>query len=140
MRFTSAIRYSSWARASVCLSMRATSISSCATANARLRNRTRTMAALGDIVEQALAVHQTGQLEEAQRLYLSVLVEQPNNFDALHLLGVLKYQRGELAESLRLIEAALALEPNAPRALSNRALVLGTLGRTTEALASYERA
>src|SRR5579863_7042181 len=44
--------------------------------------------------QQALALHQNGQLEKAQALYLQILRGQPKQFECLHLLGVIAFQTG----------------------------------------------
>ncbi|MGB6798704.1 MAG: hypothetical protein WBE48_19610, partial [Xanthobacteraceae bacterium] len=36
-----------------------------------------------------------------------MLRQRPNEFDALHMLGLIEYQRGRLPESLKLIGAAV---------------------------------
>src|SRR5262249_53137560 len=46
------------------------------------------------LLEQAIFVHQRGRLTEAERLYLKILEVQPDHFDALHLLGVIRHQQG----------------------------------------------
>ena len=38
---------------------------------------------------QGVALHRQGKLVEAERIYGEVLQQQPNHFDALHLLGVI---------------------------------------------------
>ena len=43
-------------------------------------------------LQQALALHQKGQLAQAQTLYDRVLQLQPDNFDALHLSGLIALQ------------------------------------------------
>jgi hypothetical protein len=40
-------------------------------------------------LQRALAFHQRGNLAEAERLYLDILDTEPDQFDALHLLGVM---------------------------------------------------
>ena len=69
-----------------------------------------------------------------------MLKAQRDNFDALHLLGVLKVQRGQPDEAHRLITAALKVDPRSADALSNLALVLHSLKRSDEALASVDKA
>ena len=44
-------------------------------------------------------------LAEAEKVYVTILNERPNHFDALHLLGVLRHQQGNSAEAVRLIKA-----------------------------------
>src|SRR3974390_2828944 len=61
---------------------------------------------------QALALHQAGRIMEAEPPYRQVLQAQPRNFDSLHLLGVIHYQRAEYEEAVRQIEAALRINRN----------------------------
>ena len=89
---------------------------------------------------RALAFHQAGELEEAERLYRAVLRTQPRQFDALHLLGVLEAGRGRNDEALRLLDQALSVNAGSPDALNNRANVLSSLKRYDEAVVSCERA
>ena len=41
---------------------------------------------------EGVALHQQGKLIDAQRIYGEVLQQQPNHFDALHMLGVIAAQ------------------------------------------------
>ncbi len=100
---------------------------------------TKTMS-LPEAIRQAAELHRQGRLTEAENVYAAILKAKPDDFDALHLLGVLKQQRGESGEALRLISAALKVKPDVPEALSNFGLVLNTLNRHEEALASFDRA
>jgi tetratricopeptide (TPR) repeat protein len=95
---------------------------------------------LGQTINEALALHQQGRLDDAEKLYSRALKAQRDNFDALHLLGMLNHQRGKPGEAYRLITAALKVQPRSPDALSNLALVLHTLKRDDEALAQLDKA
>jgi tetratricopeptide (TPR) repeat protein/2-polyprenyl-3-methyl-5-hydroxy-6-metoxy-1,4-benzoquinol methylase len=57
---------------------------------------------------QALALHQRGQLAQAERLYRQVLTRYPDHLDALNLLGVLALQGGRNQEAIDLLTRALA--------------------------------
>jgi tetratricopeptide (TPR) repeat protein len=92
------------------------------------------------MLSDAVALHRQGRLDEAETLYGRVLKLDREQFDALHLCGMLLHQRGKAVEADRLIAAALKLRPRSPDALSNRAQVLHTLKRHDEALASLDRA
>jgi tetratricopeptide (TPR) repeat protein len=94
--------------------------------------------ALASTFSQALALHQAGRLAEAERNYLQILKVQPNQFDCLHLLGVIVSQRGNHAEAVRQIDVALKINPKAAPAHYNRGNVLRELKRFDEALASYK--
>ncbi|MBW8708673.1 MAG: tetratricopeptide repeat protein [Alphaproteobacteria bacterium] len=90
--------------------------------------------------EQAVALHRSGRLAEAERLYLQVLADKPDDFTARHLLGVLRAQAGRMSEALADINAALAIRPDDAEALLNHANVLKSLNRLAEALADFDRA
>jgi len=92
------------------------------------------------MLREAVALHRAGRLDKAEPLYLAILREVPEHFDALHLIGVVRQQQGRDAEAIAFIDRALALRPENPAAHSNRGLSLRVLGRAQEALASCERA
>ena len=81
---------------------------------------------LDDLLRRAFALHQQGQAGEAEQLYRKVLKADPRQFDALHLLGLLKHQTGNDAEALRLIGAALKIKPDYADALLNYGSVLSS--------------
>jgi tetratricopeptide (TPR) repeat protein len=87
-----------------------------------------------------MTLHQSGRLTEAEKIYLQILKANPRNFDSLHLLAIIHYQRGDHAQALRQIDAALKVNPKAVEAHTNRGNVLRELRRPSEALASYDLA
>ncbi len=89
---------------------------------------------LPQAMQEAFQLHQQGKLREAEKLYTRILKAAPDNFDALHLLGLIKAQGGQTGEAYRLMTAALKIVPNAPDALMNLASVLHMLKRDNEAL------
>jgi tetratricopeptide (TPR) repeat protein len=91
-------------------------------------------------LQSAVAAHQTGDLAQARRLYKTALAAAPENFDALHLLGLVESDLGQHAEAARLIGRALRLRANWAPVHTNLGNVLAKAGRTEEALASYDRA
>jgi tetratricopeptide (TPR) repeat protein len=91
-------------------------------------------------LRQAVALHNGGQLAEAEALYYAFLAIHPDHFAALHLLGLVRYQRGEPAEALRHIDRAIAVNPNVAVAHNHRGVALKDLNRWDEALASYDTA
>jgi Tfp pilus assembly protein PilF len=92
-----------------------------------------------DNLKRAFALHQQGQANEAERLYAKILKADPRQFDALHLLGLLRHQQGNDAEALRLIGAALKIKPDYADALLNYGSVLSALQRHEEALGYFDR-
>ena len=95
---------------------------------------------IAQTLQEALSLHQQGRLREAEKLYARTLKAAPDNFDALHLLGLIKAQSGLMGEAYRLMSAALKINPNAPDALVNFANVLHALKRDDEALTCLDKA
>jgi len=92
------------------------------------------------MLDQGTELHRRGQLTEAEQIYLRVLQERPDQFEAGNLLGVLRLQQGRFEEALAPVQAALTARPDSVGALMNYGLILHMLKRPQEALASYERA
>ncbi|WP_296001770.1 tetratricopeptide repeat protein [Rugamonas sp.] len=92
------------------------------------------------LLQQAVALHQQGQLDAALALYQQVLARDTRQFDALHLSGVIARQHGQPQRAADLIARAIAVDPRQAAAHCNLGAALQDLGRTPQALASYERA
>ena len=63
-------------------------------------------------LQQAVAHHQAGRFQDAERLYRAILKTQPNHPDANHNLGVLAVQVQQPTASLPHFKAALEANPN----------------------------
>jgi len=58
----------------------------------------------------AMAFLENGRLDEAEKLFRKILARVPQDFDALHMLGVIAAQSGWPREALRLILEATSVE------------------------------
>ena len=97
-------------------------------------------ATLQELFDQAIALHQRGELSEAERLYQRALLLEPASFAPRHMLGVIRYQQGQYPQAIEQITAALRLNPNVADAWTNLGNVQVAAGRSEEALASYRKA
>jgi predicted O-linked N-acetylglucosamine transferase (SPINDLY family) len=95
---------------------------------------------VGAKFDQALALHDKGQLLKAQALCEEILSEQPNHFDSLHLLGVISYKNKRLQLAVDLMERAIKLNPNNADYRYNLGIVLHDLKQLDVAVASYDKA
>ena len=95
---------------------------------------------VGAKFNQALALHDKGQLLKAQVLCEEILSEQPNHFDSLHLLGVISYKNKRLQLAIDLMERAIKLNPNNADYCYNLGIVLYDLKQLDAAVASYDKA
>jgi len=96
--------------------------------------------ALQNLFDQAISLHQGGDLAEAERLYSQVLAVEPASFAARHMLGVIRFQQGQHPQAIELISGALKLNPQVAEAWVNLGHVQTAAGRPEEAVASYRRA
>ena len=58
-------------------------------------------------LRKGVAAHQAGDLSTAADAYAFILAVQPNNADALHLMGLIKAQQGLSEDAVRLIRSAI---------------------------------
>ena len=93
-----------------------------------------------DALQMAVQHHSAGRLGEAQRLYQSVLSEQPANADALHLSGIIAQQTGHLAAAISLMNEAIAACPTVAAYHCNLAKALRDIGDHQAAVESFQRA
>ena len=91
-------------------------------------------------LQQALELHGRGNLDQAAALYVNVLAVQPDNYNALHMLGILRFQQGRCADAVEHIGAAVKLVSTDPMSWSNLGTALERLGRYEEALAAHDKA
>jgi Tfp pilus assembly protein PilF len=79
------------------------------------------------LLERAVGHHRRGEGGAARELYRQVLAREPNQPDALHLLGLLSQQEGDPRRAAELIRRAIARDPRAPefqRSLAGALLAL----------------
>ena len=93
-----------------------------------------------DLLRQAAVLYQQNNWDAAETLYRRILAEQPGEFLANHMMGVLALSRGRHNDALPWIEAALKTFPQSADALANLGYCLRLAGRLPEALAATDKA
>jgi len=88
----------------------------------------------------ALRYHQAGSLQQAEQIYQQILQVQPQNFNALHLLGVIAHHAGRSDRAVEYISQAVRLAPRFAEAHNSLGIVLAAQGKLEEAVASYQQA
>ena len=91
-------------------------------------------------IDKALRHHLAGQFAEAETIYRHVLTVDPENFDALHLWGVLARQTGKPDRAIKLISKALLYNDKEPAAFNNLGVAYQASNRPCEAEGCYRRA
>ncbi len=91
-------------------------------------------------LEEGLAHQRERRYREAEAAYRRALAEQPDQPDALNLLGTLIVAAGGGIEGARLLRRAIMVRPDDPTLRANLAAILVTLDRIDEALTEIEKA
>src|SRR5215471_15021070 len=92
------------------------------------------------LLEQGFMHHREGRLSDAEPLYRAALRQEPNNAQALHLLGMLEGQRGRLPVALDFLRRAAASDGGNAHLHNNLGETLRHLGRHLEAIDAFLRA
>jgi tetratricopeptide (TPR) repeat protein len=95
---------------------------------------------VAEALSLALEHQQAGRLEQAEALYREILAREPDNADALDLLGVLACQKGRRHQAAALIARAVTLNPAASFYHNNLGNVLQELGRFEDSVLCYQQA
>jgi protein O-GlcNAc transferase len=95
---------------------------------------------LAQILTHGMTAHRQGLLAEAERSYQAALNIKRDDFDSLHLLGVVRWQQRRHLEASRLIKQALRVRPDSAEACANLGIVLQSLDQPGEAIVAYDRA
>ncbi|MFT7644164.1 MAG: tetratricopeptide (TPR) repeat protein [Pirellulaceae bacterium] len=98
------------------------------------------MADFDNQLQQALKLHQQGQLDAALQQYERLLQQQPNSADVLHLRGLIEHQRGRFAAAVPFIQKAIAAAPNVAVYHANVAESLRHANRVPEAIQHLNKA
>ena len=92
------------------------------------------------ILKLALRYHREGNLDDAKCLYQRVLGMEPQNADALHLLGLIVYQEEQYEIAVRLITQAIQIDSTKPSFCTNLGNVLQKQGKLEESIRAYRKA
>jgi Flp pilus assembly protein TadD len=98
------------------------------------------MATQRELLQQAAALHSKGDLAQAEKYYQKLLASNPNDPQALHLLGVALFQQNRLGDAVELIQRAIAFDAKTAEFHNNLGIVLDGLKKYDEAIESYRRA
>lgn len=83
---------------------------------------------------------QSGELHKAAQICKKILTDEPDNFDALHLQGVIAMRMGNPYSAAELIGKSLEQQPGEATAYMNLGLALYQQGKLGEAVSAYRNA
>lgn len=91
------------------------------------------------LFNEGYRLHQQGAFPQAESLYRKVLAHQPDQVEALHLLGILHAQRGRLAEAHETLSRATRSAPDTAAVWNNLGSIQFAMRQFEDALRSFER-
>lgn len=92
------------------------------------------------LLQESVAFHQLGKLDQAEVGYKTLLNKAPNNSIVLSNLATIAQQRGDLESALEIYEKSLQVDKHQPNALNNYGVILQKLKRLYEAIKIYDLA
>ena len=90
--------------------------------------------------ESAISLFQSGQLNKANNICSEILKDEPNNFEILHLLGIISFQEKKYDLSVEYIKKALKINPEQAEANNNLGIALKELKKFEKASESFNKA
>jgi predicted TPR repeat methyltransferase len=96
--------------------------------------------ALDEALQKGIEAHQAGEIQEAERLYSSVLEAQPKHPDVNHNMGVLAVSAGKVKEALPFFKIALETNPSVAQFWLSYIDALMKLDRITDAKSLLDHA
>jgi len=97
-------------------------------------------ASVQDLLNEAVRLHQSQKLPEAERLYRRILEIDPDNADCHHLLGLICFNAGNKDAAASLIGKAIELRGDIHTYHHSLGNVLAAAGKIDEAEVCYSRA
>lgn len=103
------------------------------------KNKGQKQANPGNALSTAIGLHQKGRLDEAEKIYRSILKKQPEDPDALHFFGVLLHQTGQSDKAIARISHALQINPVYLDACNNLGNIYKETGDMQKAAETYRK-
>ncbi len=95
---------------------------------------------IAEEINRAVQFHLDKKFDEAEEIYKKILSFQPDHANALHLLGVVYFQKEDHEASQQLIGKAIKIDPSNPNFHNNLGNTLRVSGQCDQAAVSYRKA
>jgi predicted O-linked N-acetylglucosamine transferase (SPINDLY family) len=92
------------------------------------------------LLHQGISLHENGKLINAKEIFAKILVQWPDDFEALQSLGTIEAQLGNYENSCGILKRASAINPNHAATYFNLALALRCLKKLDDAIFNLQRA
>lgn len=93
-----------------------------------------------DLLEEAIKFHKDGFLEKAENIYQKIIKNEPKNFQAKNLLGIIFFSKKKYFESIKLIKDSISINPKNFSAYNNLGNIFKELKKYDQAIKFYKNA
>ena len=93
-----------------------------------------------NILEKAITLHQKNEFEQAQNLYEKIIEQEPNNFEATHLLACLNMQLKNFDYAFKLISKSININPLHHAPHNNLGVIFKELKEYEKAIKAFTKA
>jgi predicted O-linked N-acetylglucosamine transferase (SPINDLY family) len=93
-----------------------------------------------NILEKAITLHQKNEFEQAQNLYEKIIEQEPNNFEATHLLACLNMQLKNFEYAFKLIDRSININPLHHAPHNNLGVIFRELKEYEKAIKAFTKA
>jgi len=93
-----------------------------------------------NILEKAITLHQKNEFEQAQNLYEKIIEQEPDNFEATHLLACLNMQLKNFDYAFKLISKCININPLHHAPHNNLGLIFKELNEYEKAIKAFTKA
>ena len=95
---------------------------------------------INNLLEQGIFLHKKNFLDEAKKIYKEIIEIEKENFQAMHLLGVIFFQQKDYDQGIQFIEKSLEINNKNYSALNNLGNIFLELKKYPEAIEKYKKA
>ena len=92
-----------------------------------------------EMFASAIKEHQKNNLKTAEKFYKKILIEDPNHFDSIFLLGTLLLQTKKFDLAKQFLQKAIQIQPNHMEGIYNLGNTLRELGEFQKAINCYQK-
>jgi len=95
---------------------------------------------INNLLKQGIFLHKKNSLDEAKKIYREIIEIEKENFQAIHLLGVIFFQQKDYDQGIEFIEKSLQINNKNYSALNNLGNIFLELKKYPEAIEKYKKA
>jgi predicted O-linked N-acetylglucosamine transferase (SPINDLY family) len=95
---------------------------------------------INNLLEKGIFLHKKNSLDEAKKIYKEIIEIEKENFQAMHLLGVIFFQQKDYDQGIQFIEKSLQINNKNYSALNNLGNIFLELKKYPEAIEKYKKA